>query len=61
MNRFTLGFLAGLAAAWAVLAIWRRVPEFPDLDVDQMDDLDRMVYLGQMPDDEPGTHVRYGI
>lgn len=32
MNRITLGFIAGLAVAWGALAIWLRVPPFPDLD-----------------------------
>lgn len=32
--RFTLGFLTGLAAAWAALAIWQRVPEFGPIDAD---------------------------
>ncbi len=27
-----LGFLLGLGTAWAALAIWQRVPEFPDID-----------------------------
>jgi len=30
--RFALGVVAGIAAAWAALAIWQRVPEFPDID-----------------------------
>ncbi|WQY99808.1 hypothetical protein [Microbacterium phage MO526] len=30
--RYLLGVLTGLAAAWAALAIWRRVPPFPDID-----------------------------
>lgn len=42
-----LGFLLGLGTAWAALAIWQRVPEFPDID--EMDDLDRVVYLGEDP------------
>jgi len=32
--RFLLGFAAGIAAAWAALAIWQRVPEFPDIDAE---------------------------
>lgn len=32
MSRLALGFVAGLAAAWAALAIRRRIPPFPDLD-----------------------------
>jgi hypothetical protein len=30
--RFLLGFVSGLAAAWAALAIWQRVPEFGPVD-----------------------------
>lgn len=30
--RYLLGLLTGLAAAWAALAIWRRVPPFPDIE-----------------------------
>jgi hypothetical protein len=32
MMRFTLGFFAGLGAAWAALAIWQRVPPFGPVD-----------------------------
>lgn len=30
--KFTLGLLSGLAAAWAGLAIWRRLPEIGPID-----------------------------
>lgn len=30
--KFALGFLAGLGAAWAALAIWQYLPEFPEVD-----------------------------
>lgn len=30
--RFLLGLLSGLAAAWAALAIWRRVPSLGPID-----------------------------
>lgn len=30
-----LGWLAGLATVWAVLAIWRRFPGIPDLDYEE--------------------------
>jgi len=30
--RFVLGFLAGIAAAWAALAIWRGVPPLGPVD-----------------------------
>ena len=30
--RFLAGWIAGLATAWTALAIWRRLPAFPDLD-----------------------------
>lgn len=36
--RFLLGFASGVAAAWAALAIWQRVP--PLGPVDAVDDLD---------------------
>jgi len=29
-----IGFLLGLGTAWAALAIWQRLPEFPDVDYD---------------------------
>lgn len=32
--RFAAGFIAGLAAAWAALALWQRVPAFPDVDAE---------------------------
>lgn len=32
--KFLAGFLAGIGTAWAALAIWRQLPEFPDLDAD---------------------------
>ena len=38
--RFAIGFAAGVAAAWAALAIWQRVPEFPDLDADEVPDIE---------------------
>lgn len=43
------GFLLGLGTAWAALAIWQRLPEFPDID--EMDDIDRIVYLGESPEE----------
>lgn len=30
--RFLLGFASGLAAAWAALAIWQRVPPLGPID-----------------------------
>ncbi|QSM01213.1 hypothetical protein QDA08_gp18 [Microbacterium phage NoodlelyBoi] len=30
--RFLAGWITGLATAWAALAIWRRVPPFPDIE-----------------------------
>lgn len=30
--RIIIGFLAGIAAAYAALAIYRTLPEFPDVD-----------------------------
>lgn len=30
--KFWLGVITGLGLAWAALAIWQRVPEFPDID-----------------------------
>lgn len=30
--KFLIGWTAGLLTAWAALAIWRRIPPFPDLD-----------------------------
>lgn len=46
--KFALGFAAGVAAAWAALAIWQRVPEFPLIDADIPpvgdDAIDRIVY-----------------
>lgn len=38
--KFAIGFAAGLAAAWAALAIWQRVPEFPDLDASEVPDVE---------------------
>lgn len=38
--KFAIGFAAGLAAAWAALAIWQRVPEFPDLDAGEVPDIE---------------------
>jgi len=35
--RFLAGFIAGLAAAWAALAIWRSIPPCPDFDADPWD------------------------
>jgi len=32
-----MGFLLGLGTAWAALAIWQRVPEFPDIDENEQD------------------------
>lgn len=32
--RFLIGVVAGVAIAWVALAIWQRVPEFPDIDAD---------------------------
>lgn len=32
--RFVLGFMTGVAAVWTALAIWQRVPPFPDLEPD---------------------------
>lgn len=30
--RIAVGWLLGVASAWAALAIWRRIPPFPDID-----------------------------
>lgn len=30
--RYLVGWLAGIATAWAALAIWRRIPPFPDIE-----------------------------
>ena len=49
MMKMFLGFLMGLSTAWAALAIWQKVPPFPDID--EMDDIDRIVYLGETPED----------
>lgn len=48
--KFSLGFLSGLAAAWAALAIWRSIPPLGPVDVADMDDIDRLVYLGEVGD-----------
>lgn len=42
MMRFLLGVVAGVATAWAALAIWQRLPEFPDLDAEQVPDLNEL-------------------
>lgn len=36
--RFALGFLAGVGAAWAALAIWQRVPPLGPVDDIDSDD-----------------------
>jgi len=30
--KFLAGWIAGLATAWAALAIWNRIPPFPDIE-----------------------------
>ncbi|QCW22577.1 hypothetical protein QDA05_gp20 [Microbacterium phage Honeyfin] len=35
--RYLAGWIAGLATAWAALAIWRRFPPFPDIDAEPED------------------------
>lgn len=30
--KLLIGWMLGLGTAWAALAIWRRIPPFPDLD-----------------------------
>lgn len=45
--RFAIGFAAGLAAAWAALAIWQRVPEFPDLDASEVPDIEVLRWQGR--------------
>lgn len=30
--KYLIGWLIGVGTAWAALAIWQRVPEFPDID-----------------------------
>lgn len=51
--KYLIGWLIGVGTMWAALAIWQRLPEFPnidDIDPAEMDDLDRIVYLGERPD-----------
>lgn len=38
--KYLIGFLVGLGAAWAALAIWQRVPAFPDIDADDVPEVD---------------------
>ena len=45
--RFAIGFAAGVAAAWAALAVWRRVPAFPDLDADEVPEIDDSYWRGE--------------
>ena len=47
--KFAIGFAAGLAAAWAALAIWQRVPEFPDLDASEVPDVEELRWQGRTP------------
>lgn len=49
MIRFLLGVATGIAAAWSALAIWQRFPPLGPIDPDDeaIDDLDRIVYLGE--------------
>lgn len=35
--RFALGFAAGLATAWAALAIWQRIPPLGPIDQSDLD------------------------
>uniref|UniRef100_A0AAU8GNJ0 Minor tail protein n=1 Tax=Microbacterium phage Crisis TaxID=3158889 RepID=A0AAU8GNJ0_9CAUD len=35
--KFLAGWIAGIATAWAALAIWRRFPPFPDIDAEPED------------------------
>lgn len=30
--KIAAGFLLGVAAAWAAIAIWQRIPPFPELE-----------------------------
>lgn len=49
--KYLIGWLIGVGTAWAALAIWQRVPEFPDIDhgAEEADDLHRIVYHGERP------------
>lgn len=57
--KFLAGWIAGLATAWTALALWRRIPPFPDIDPepdgdpDVSDGLDRRF-------DPPRPTVRTG-
>lgn len=45
--KFLLGFLSGLAAAWAALAIWQRVPSLGPIDAaDEDGSLDHLMTEG---------------
>lgn len=49
--RFLLGFASGLAAAWAALAIWQRVPPLGPVDA-----VDEDVWEPRRGDRRPGFH-----
>jgi len=51
--RFAIGFAAGVAAAWAALAVWQRVPEFPDLDAGEVPEIDEDYWLPRRGDRRP--------
>ena len=59
--RFAIGFAAGVAAAWAALAVWQRTPPFPDLDASEVPDIEGPLSPGDrvMLDDEV-EGIRHG-
>jgi hypothetical protein len=54
--KFTLGFIAGLGAAWAALAIWQKIPVLGEFD--HIDDTD---YWKPVADADPVTFEQDAI
>lgn len=62
--RFALGFVAGIAAAWAAIAIWQKVPvPMGDSDDGQCvcgcDDLGQIAYHGRVTEEKLHRYRNY--
>lgn len=52
--KLLVGWIAGIATAWTMLAIWRRIPPFPDIDADYAHEVDER---RSDPSWTPGRHA----
>lgn len=55
--KLLIGFLLGLGTAWAALAIWQRVPQFPEIDDSDRGERAERVNYPPVPKFDPNVHL----